>query len=40
MMHQAYELYPQEPGTHRKAFIDGAKWAHSMFATEKEKAYE
>jgi hypothetical protein len=30
MVSEARERYPQEGGTYRKAFIDGAKWARDV----------
>jgi hypothetical protein len=31
MVSEARERYPQETGSHRRAFIDGAKWARDYF---------
>ncbi len=34
MAAQAWELYPQETGSHRKAFMDGAKWARDLLTQQ------
>lgn len=38
MVAEAHEQYPQSPGSHRTAFIAGAKWGHAQLQSQSETA--